>query len=65
MKAKYEVVQKFIDFRTMAELQLNHKIKTLQIYGGGEYKALMSYLTAHGILHRISLPSHTSAKWCE
>lgn len=57
-KAKSDVMQKFVEFKTMAELQLNHKIKALQTDGGGEYKALTSYLLTHGILHRISCP-HT------
>lgn len=58
MKNKSEVLQKFIDFKTMAELQLNHKIKNLQSDCGGEYKALSQFLNTHGILHRISCP-HT------
>lgn len=42
----------------MVELQLNHKIKSVQSDGAGEFRPFTSFLASHGITHRLICP-HT------
>ena len=56
LKSKFEVFSKFILFKALVETQFSTKIKTLRFDGGGEYTstAIKSYLSQHGIIHKIS-----------
>ena len=38
LRNKYEALQTFINFKNQVELQLDHKIKSIQIDWGGEYR---------------------------
>jgi histone deacetylase 1/2 len=58
LKAKSDAFIIFKQFKTMAELQLGHSLKTLQTDWGGEFRPFTSYLTDHGIIHRLICP-HT------
>lgn len=61
LKLKSEVHSVFQFFYTHVQVQFNHKIKTLQTDGGGEFRSLAIFLQTHGIHHRLSCP-HTSEK---
>ncbi|KAF7814697.1 Retrovirus-related Pol polyprotein from transposon TNT 1-94 [Senna tora] len=58
LKTKGDALQAFIQFKNLAENQLNTKIKAVQSDFGGEYRPFTKYLTEHGIHHRLSCP-HT------
>lgn len=51
-----QVLNFFMHFHQMIKTQFNSNIKTLQSDWGGEYRNLSSYLTTHGISHRVSCP---------
>lgn len=57
---KSDVYPCFIKFKTLVENQFSWKIKQIQTDGGGEYTFhhFQSFLTNHGIIHRITCP-HT------
>ncbi|KAG8087751.1 hypothetical protein GUJ93_ZPchr0010g8326 [Zizania palustris] len=59
LKHKSDVEFAFIQFKHLAENQLNAKIKAVQSDGGGEYVKLHSLFVSAGITHRVSCP-HTS-----
>ena len=56
LNPKFKVFSKFILFKALVETQFSTKIKTLRFDGGGEYTstAIKSYLSQHGIIHKIS-----------
>lgn len=56
LKNKYDTLATFIHFKTNSELHTGHRIKSFQSEGGGEFTALSSYLSSHGIHHRVSCP---------
>ncbi|KAK9133330.1 hypothetical protein Scep_012858 [Stephania cephalantha] len=56
LHSKDQLLSAFIQFKTMAEKQLESPIKILQTDGGGEFQAVDNLLTAHGIIHRVSCP---------
>ncbi|KAK9093736.1 hypothetical protein Scep_025205 [Stephania cephalantha] len=56
LPSKDQLISAFIQFKTMAEKQLESSIKILQTDGGGEFQAVNKLLTAHGIIHRVSCP---------
>lgn len=57
MKAKSEVLQKFDQYRRMAENLHNTKVKTLRGDNGGEYTSKeFEYLAKHGIRHQLTIP---------
>ena len=58
LKSKSKTLFVFQQFKTMVELQLNHKIKNVQSDWGGEYKPFTTFLSNHGITHRLICP-HT------
>lgn len=58
LKSKSETFTVFQHFKTMVELQFGCKIKSVQSDWGGEFRPLASFLTAHGIIHRLACP-HT------
>jgi histone deacetylase 1/2 len=58
LKAKSDAFTIFKQFKTMAELQFSHSLKTLQTDWGGEFRSFTSFLTDHGIIHRLICP-HT------
>lgn len=55
---KSETLTIFKQFKALAELQLNTKIKAIQSDWGGEFRSFTSYLSQLGIIHRIICP-HT------
>lgn len=61
LKKKSELVTVFPQFHRQAERVLGAKLQMLQTDGGGEFQALKSYLTQHGIVQRLSCP-YTSAQ---
>lgn len=58
LKQKSETLAIFKQFQTMVELQLNHKIKSVQSDWGGEFRLFTQYLSSLGITHRLICP-HT------
>jgi len=51
LKQKFEVLGIFKCFKTMIDVQFQHRLKSLQINDGGEYRP---FTTELGIIHRIS-----------
>jgi len=58
LKLKSHTFTTFQNFKTMIELQLNHKIKAVQSDGGGEFRPFTKFLNDQGIIHRFTCP-HT------
>ncbi|CAA7046959.1 unnamed protein product [Microthlaspi erraticum] len=58
LKRKSDVRNTFIAFKSLVENRFQHKIQTLYSDNGGEFVALRSFLTTHGISHLTS-PPHT------
>lgn len=58
IKQKFETLSIFKQFKTLVELQLNKKIKSIQSDWGGEFRPFTQYLTSFGIVHRLICP-HT------
>ncbi|RDX88472.1 hypothetical protein CR513_29929, partial [Mucuna pruriens] len=56
IKNKSEALPMFKQFRTMAKLQLNKKIKSLQSNWGGEFQPFKQYLNTLGNTHRLTCP---------
>lgn len=58
MKAKSEVLQRFEEYRCMAENFHDRKVKVLRSDNGGEYTStdFKEYLTEHGIKHQLTIP---------
>lgn len=58
MKAKSEVLQRFEEYRCMAENFHDRKVKVLRSDNGGEYTStdFNEYLTEHGIRHQLTIP---------
>lgn len=58
LKTKDEVLDRFVAYKTMAERQTGHQLKTLRSDRGGEYmgKTFASYLEQHGIIHDPTPP---------
>lgn len=54
LRNKSEAFQTFCNFKSQVELQLGYKIRSLQPYWGGEYRAFTKFLQEHGIHHRLS-----------
>ena len=57
LKAKSKALQTFINFKTQVENEFNCKIKAFQSDWGVEFRTFASYLTTHGISHRLSCPT--------
>lgn len=55
LKNKSEVVQCFLNFHQMVEVQFGHSIKMLQT-DGGEYRVLSKELSRLGVQHRVTCP---------
>jgi hypothetical protein len=55
---KYDVSSIFPKFQAYVECLFDHKIKSIQTDGGGEFQKLHHIFTSHGIHHRIMCP-HT------
>lgn len=55
---KFEVLPTFIKFHQMIKTQFQTTIKSLQSDWGEKYRSVSTYLTQHGIEHRVSCP-HT------
>jgi len=55
---KSNVFSIFPKFQAYVEHQFNHKIKSIQTDGGGEYTKLRHHFASHSIHHRITCP-HT------
>lgn len=58
LKAKSQVKEIFIAFKALVENRFQTKIQTLYSDNGGEYLALKSFLSSHGISH-LTTPPHT------
>ena len=58
IKSKAETIVVFKNFKSMVELQLNTKIKSIQSDWGGEYRPFSNLLASVGISHRLICP-HT------
>ena len=58
LKLKSHTLHTFQNFKTMIELQLNHKIISVQTDGGGEFLPFTKYLNDLGITHKFTCP-HT------
>lgn len=56
LKNKSKAFHTFYNFKSQVELQLGHKIKSIQSYWGGEYRIFVEFLKTNGIHHRISCP---------
>ena len=56
IKSKVETMYVFQTFKSMVELQLNLKIKTVQFDWGGEYKPFSTLLASFGISDRLTCP---------
>ena len=58
MKKKYEVLDKFKEFKVELEKQLGRHIKSLRFDRGSEYMSieLVSFLNVHRILSQFSAP---------
>jgi len=55
---KSDVFTIFSKFQAYVERQFNHKIKSIQTDGGGEFTKLRHHFASHGIHHRITC-AHT------
>ena len=53
---KSQALEAFFQFKTMAELQLNTKLKALQTDNAKEFLAFTKHLQPLGIHHRLSCP---------
>ncbi|WKA01920.1 hypothetical protein VitviT2T_020169 [Vitis vinifera] len=58
LQQKFEVKTVFIRLKALVETQFQKKIHTLYSDNGGEYLALRTFLTTHGITH-LTTPPHT------
>ena len=58
IKSKAETMSVFQTFKSMVELELNLKIKSVQSDWGGEYRPVSTLLASFGISHRLTCP-HT------
>lgn len=58
LKAKSQVKEIFVAFKSLVENRFQTKIQTLYSDNGGEYLALKSFLSSHGISH-LTTPPHT------
>lgn len=58
LKQKSQVKEVFVAFKALVENRFQSRIRTLYSDNGGEFVALRSFLTAHGISHLTS-PPHT------
>lgn len=58
-KNKSETFIVFQQFKLMAKLQFNSKIKSVQTDWGGEFRPLTNFLASQGITHRLICP-HTN-----
>ena len=58
IKSKAETIVVFKNFKSMVELQLNTKIKSIQLDWGGEYKPFSNLLASFAISYRLICP-HT------
>ena len=56
LHSKYQVYYNFFKFKNLVERQFGLPIKALQIDNGAEFKVLTSFLSTHGISHRLSYP---------
>ena len=56
LHSKYKVYYNFFKFKIFFERQFGLPIKALQIDNGAEFKVLSSFLSTHGISHRLSYP---------
>jgi len=63
LKYKSETLSVFQHFKSVVELQLSAKIKSIQLDWGGEYRSFTSFLATHGIT-QTHLSPHTPSKWC-
>lgn len=57
LKSKYETYPIFLKFKALVETQFSTKIKALHSNWGGEYKCISTFLSQHGIHHKVSCPS--------
>jgi hypothetical protein len=64
LEQKSHMLDCFIKFKCLMENLLSCKLKQLQTDGGGEYTShpFKTFLSTHGILHRITCP-HIPTKW--
>lgn len=58
MKAKFETLTVFKQFKGLVGLRLNKKIEASQSDWGGEFQPFKQYLFELGIIHRVICP-HT------
>ncbi|KAL1209241.1 Retrovirus-related Pol polyprotein from transposon RE1 [Cardamine amara subsp. amara] len=58
LKAKSDVKETFIRFKSLVENRFKHKIGTFYSDNGGEFIALRSFLDTNGISH-LTIPTHT------
>jgi len=58
LKSKSNTLHIFKQFQSMAELQLNQKIKEVQTDWGGEFRPFTPFLNSLGIHHRFICPIH-------
>jgi len=63
IKSKTETISVFQAFKSMVELQLNNKIKSVQFDSGGECRPFSTLLASFGI-SQTHLSSYSSPKWC-
>ena len=56
LKQKSEAFQAFLNFKSQAKLQLDHRIKVVQIDWGSEHCTLTHYVLSNGSIHRTSCP---------
>ena len=56
IKSKAETIVVFKNFKSMVELQLNTKIKSIQLDWGGEYKPFSNLLASFAISYRLICP---------
>lgn len=56
LKQTSENVHAFTQFKNMAEIQFNKRIKVIQCDGGGEYKVVQRIAVETGIQFRMSCP---------
>ena len=55
LKTKYEVFQRFVEWKAMVENSGGGKLKVLRSDNGGEYTA-KQYLKAQGVRHELTVP---------
>jgi len=58
LKQKSEVKEVFVAFKALVENRFQCRIRTLYSDNGGEFVAMRSFLTTHGISH-LTTPPHT------